>query len=103
MGIGRDPFRAVVLRQLERFEQENEGLIRECEQALAAYNTAPADEAEARYEGFLDLAETGRDELAALRDTYRRTLEPEVAEAYDASFNRLVRKRLPRFALEIEL
>ena len=103
MRIGRDRFRDVVLRQLELFEQENTALIRDCEQALATYNAAPADEAEARYERFLDLAETARDELAALRDAYRRTLEPEVAEEYEASFNRLVRKRLPRFALEIEL
>ena len=103
MRIGRDRFRDVVLRQLELFEEENAALIRDCEQALAAYNVAPADEAEARYERFVDLAETGRDELAALRDAYRRTLDPEIAEEYEASFNRLVRKRLRRFALEIEL
>jgi hypothetical protein len=103
MRIGRDPFRRVVLRQLEIFEQENAALVRECGEALAAYNAAPADEAEARYERFLDLAETGRDELAALRDAYRRSLDPEVAEEYEVSFSRHVRKRLPRFALEIEL
>jgi hypothetical protein len=99
----RDRFRELVGRQLALFEEEHAELIRECEDALAAYNAAPADEAEERYERFFDLSETGRDELAALRDAYRRTLDPDLADEYDATFNRLVRKRLPRFGLEIDL
>lgn len=98
----RHRFEDLVERQLGLFLDENAGLVRAAEEALAAYNRAPADEAEERYEKFLDLAETGRDALAEIRDTYRRTLDPEETEAYEAEFNRLVCKRLPRFALEIE-
>ena len=41
------------------------------EAALAAYNRAPRDEAEERYGDFLDLVETGTDELIELRERYR--------------------------------
>ena len=98
----RSRFGDLVERQLELFLRDSAGLVREVEEALAAYNRAPADEAEERYEKFLDLVETGRDELAELRDTYARTLESEEAEEYAEEFDRLVRKRLPRFGLEIE-
>ena len=98
----RHRFDDLLERQLELFLRESAGLVREVEDALAAYNRAPADEAEERYEKFLDLVETGRDELALLRDTYARTLDPEEAEEYGEEFDRLVRKRLPRFGLEIE-
>ena len=103
MRFGRGSrFEDLVERQLELFLRESAGLVREVEEALAAYNRASADEAEERYEKFLDLVETGRDELALLRDTYARTLDPEESEEYEEEFNRLVRKRLPRFGLEIE-
>ena len=98
----RHRFEDLVERQLELFLRESAALVRDAEEALSAYNRAPADEAEERYEKFLDLVETGRDELALLRDTYARTLDPEESEEYEEEFNRLVRKRLPRFGLEIE-
>ena len=91
------------MRQLALFEEENAALVRDAEVALTAYNRAPADEAEARYEQFLDLVEIGRDELAALRNSYAQTLGAEAVEKYEEAFNRLVRKRLPRFGLEIDL
>ncbi len=102
MLFGRRRFEDLVERQLRLFLQENADLLREVEEALSAYNRAPADEAEERYEKFLDLVEAGRDELAELRDTYARTLDSEQAEEYEEEFNRLVRKRLPRFGLEID-
>ena len=98
----RRRFQDLVERQLDLFRRENAGLVREVEAALAAYNRAPADEAEERYERFLDLMDTGRDALAEIRDTYARTLDPEEAEAYADEFNRLVQKRLRRFGLEID-
>jgi len=99
----RTRFQDLVERQLALFEQENAALVHDVEAALSAYNRAPAGEAEGRYETFLDLLDTGRDELATLRDTYARTLEPDNAREYEEAFNRLVRKRLPRFGLEIDL
>jgi hypothetical protein len=92
----------LVERQLGLFAGEHAGLLGDVEAALRAYNDAPRDEAEERYGDFLDLVETGTDELIALRDTYGATLDDEVAGEYRSVFNDLVRKRLPRFGLELD-
>jgi hypothetical protein len=98
----REPFGDVIRRQLELFQREEAELIRDTEEAERAYNRAPRDEAEAHYEKYADLVETGTEALADLRDTYMRTLDDEdTAETYEAAFNRAVKKRLRRFALEI--
>jgi hypothetical protein len=98
----RRRFADVVSRQLDLFEREHAGLISDCEAAERAYNRADRDEAEERYGDYVDLVETGTELLADLRDGYATTLETDTAEEYEATFNRAVLKRLPRFALEIE-
>jgi nitrate reductase assembly molybdenum cofactor insertion protein NarJ len=95
-------FSDVIARQLDLFETEQRAVIEDCETALQKYNAADRDEAEARYEEYLDLVETATDELAALRDNFAAAMDEEAAEEYEAAFNRAVAKRLPRFALEIE-
>jgi hypothetical protein len=92
----------LIERQLDMFQSEHAGLIRDTEAALQAYNSAPRQEAEERYGDFLDLVETGTEELTDMRDAYAETLEPESAEEYTELFNRLVRKQLPRFGLELD-
>lgn len=98
----RGRFVDLVERQLGLFVSENAGLIADAEVALGAYNRAPRDEAEERYGDYLDLVETATDELVALRDSYARTLVEDAAEEYVEAFNRLVRKKLPRFGLELD-
>ena len=98
----RRRFADVVSRQLDLFEREHAGLIRDCDLAERAYDRAQRDEAEERYGDYVDLVETGTDLLAALRDNYASSLDEEPAAEYEAVFNRAVLKRLPRFALEIE-
>lgn len=95
-------FSDVIARQLDLFERDQRAVIEDAETALQKYNQAERDEAEARYEEFLDLVETGTEELAALRDNFAAAMDGESAEEYEAEFNRAVAKRLPRFALEIE-
>jgi hypothetical protein len=97
----REPFGDVIRRQLELFQREEAELIRDTDEAERAYNRAARDEAEAHYEKYADLVETGTEALADLRDAYMTTLDDDNAEAYEAAFNRAVRKRLPRFGLEI--
>ena len=97
----RGRFTDVIERQLELFLGEHAGLIHDTEAALRAYNDADREQAEERYGDFLDLVETGTDELTAMRDAYARTLDEDSAEEYRELFNRLVRKRLPRFGLEV--
>ena len=95
-------FSDVIKRQLELFEVDQRAVIEDVETAMQKYNQAGRDEAEARYEEYLDLVETGTEELAALRDNFAAAMDEEAAEEYEAEFNRAVARRLPRFALEIE-
>ncbi len=95
-------FSDVISRQLDLFEVDQRALIEDAETALQKYNAADRDEAEARYEEYLDLVETGTEELAALRDNFASVMDEEAAEDYEAEFNRAAARRFPRFALEIE-
>ena len=95
-------FVELVERQLELFATEHAALIRDCEAALDAYNGAPRDEAEERYGDYVDLVDAARDALLVYRDGYARTLDGDAAEDYEEAFNRLVRRRLPRFGLELD-
>jgi hypothetical protein len=98
----RRRFADVIATQLDLFVQEHADVLRECEEAERAYNTAPRDEAEERYGDYVDVVETGTELLADLRDHFATTLDEETSEAYEDEFNRAVLRRLPRFALEIE-
>jgi hypothetical protein len=96
------PFVDLVQRQLDLFATENSGLLSDVEAALGAYDRAGREEAEERYGDFLDLVETGTDELIELRENYAVSLDPETADEYRAVFNDIVRRRLPRFGLEVD-
>jgi hypothetical protein len=98
----RGRFVDLVERQIALFTAENAGLIRDTEAALDTYNRAPRDEAEERYGDYLDLVETGTDELVELRDNFASTLDEDSYEEYHDVFNRVVRKRLPRFGLQLD-
>jgi hypothetical protein len=98
----RGRFVDLVERQLELFESDHADLLRDCEQALAAYHAAPRDEAEERYGDYLDRVETAQDALVEYRDTFARTLDPEAAEGYEDVFNARAQKRLPGLALGLD-
>jgi hypothetical protein len=100
--LRRGRFGDVISRQLDLFEREEAGLVRQCEEAEAEYDRADREEAEERYGDYQDLVETGTELLADLRDNFASTLGDAEAEQYETEFNRAVAKRLPRFALEIE-
>ena len=102
MPFRRGRFVDLVARQIELFERERAGLIRDADAALRAYDTAERDEAEERYGDYLDLVETGQDELVDIREAYAATLDDDAAEEYREIFNRLARKRVPRFSLELD-
>jgi hypothetical protein len=99
----RGRFGDAIARQLELFRREHGDVIDACEEALRAYDTASRDEAEERYGAYVDLVEEGTELLADIRDSFKRTLDEDTAEAYEAAFNAAVKKRLPRFGLEIDL
>jgi hypothetical protein len=100
--LRRQRFADAISRQLDLFERDYAELIRECDEAEAAYDRAERDEAEERFGEYQDLVETGTEILAELRDNFAATLEDNAAEEYETEFNRTVHRRLPRFGLEIE-
>ena len=102
MSLRRTRFFDLVERQLEIFRAERAGLIHDAESALRGYTDAGRDEAEERYGDYLDLVETGQDELIEIRESYAETLDVRTAEEYRDVFNERVRKRLPGFGLELE-
>src|SRR5689334_13957371 len=64
--LRRGRFGDVISRQLDLFEREQAGLMRQCEEAEAAYDRAERDEAEERFGDYQDLVETGTELLADL-------------------------------------
>lgn len=103
MRLGRrHPFVDLVERQLRLFEEENAGLLAECETAVRSYDAADGDEAEERYGEFVDLVDTARDELEQLRDAYALTLDEPAAAEYLELFGQIARKRFPAIAMELD-
>jgi hypothetical protein len=96
----RRRFADLVDRQLDLFAEEHGGLLGDTEAALQAYDRADRDEAEERYGDFVDLADTGRDLLVEIRETYASTLDDDLADEYREVFDRRVRKRFPRFGVD---
>jgi hypothetical protein len=99
----RSRFAEVIDRQLDIFERDQRFVIEEVNERLEAYNNADRDEAEELYGDYIDAVETGTEILADMRDDYARTLDEGIDARYEREFNRAVAKRLPPFALEIEL
>jgi hypothetical protein len=101
MMLRRRPFADVIKRQLDLFERDHAGLLRDCAAAEEAYDRADRDEAEERYGDYLDLVETAAELLAELRDGFAQTLDEDAAAEYEVAFNRAVAKTYPRFAVAI--
>jgi cell division septum initiation protein DivIVA len=95
-------FAELINRQLELFEQEDADFLARVEEAERAYDRADREEAEEVYGRFQELVEFGTETLAEMRDGYAATLDADAAEEYVDAFNDAVRRRLPRFALEID-
>ena len=98
----RKRFSDVVRRQLDLFEREHGGLIRECDVAERAYDAAAREEAEELYGDYLDLVATAAELLVEIRDTYGSTLDERNLLRYEREFNRAAAKRFPRLAIELE-
>lgn len=95
-------FAELINRQLDLFQHEDAEFLARVEEAERAYDRAGRDEAEEVYGRFQELVEFGTETLAEMRDGYAATLDADAAEEYVDAFNDAVRRRLPRFALEID-
>jgi hypothetical protein len=100
----RARFRDLISRQLDVFaEDESEGLLTEVREAKQNYDRADREEAEEAYGDYVDVVEAATEALADMRDRFKQTLDEDAGEAYEAEFNRAVKKRWPPFGLEIDL
>jgi hypothetical protein len=100
----RKRFAGVIARQLDVFaEDEADDLLAEVREMKQKYDAADRDEAEETYGDYVDVVEAATEALADMRDRFKRTLDDETAEMYEAEFNDAVKKRWPPFGLEIEL
>ena len=98
----RRRFEEAIARQIDLFESEHAGLLRDLRDAERTYDRAERGEAEERYGDYLDLVATAAELLAEVRDGFASTLDGEAAGEYEHAFNRAVVKRFPRLAVEIE-
>ena len=95
-------FAELIERQLDLFEQEDADFLARVDEAEREYDRADREEAEEVYGRFQELVEHGTEALAEMRDAYAATLDPDSALDYVAEFNAGIRRRLPRFGLEID-
>jgi hypothetical protein len=95
-------FAELIDRQLRLFQQEDAEFLARVDEAERAYDRADREEAEEVFGRFQELVEFGTETLAEMRYSYAATLDEDAAEEYVAAFNEAVRRRLPRFALEID-
>jgi hypothetical protein len=95
-------FAELIERQLDLFEREDADFLARVDEAERAYDRADREDAEEVFGRFQELVEFGTETLAEMRDAYASTLDEDAVADYLAAFNAAVRRRLPRFALEID-
>ena len=103
MRLGRRRFAELIERQLDVFATDAVDVFEEVRHRKELYDTGDRDDAEELYGDYIDAVETGTEELADMRDRFKRTLDDDAAEEYEREFNRAVKKRWPHFGLEIDL
>jgi hypothetical protein len=91
-------FSKLIDRQLDLFAEDNAGLLERIAEAREAYERAPREDAEDRFGDYQAWAADGTDALTQVRDGYASTLDDDAAAAYEAAFNRAVRRRFGELA-----
>ena len=99
----RRRFADLIRRQLDVFAEDGGEVFEEIRRRKELYDRADRNEAEELYGDYIDAVETGTEELADMRDRFKRTLDEDAAEEYELEFNRAVKKRWPVFGIEIDL
>jgi hypothetical protein len=95
-------FAELIERQLDLFEREDAEFLARVDEAELDYDRADREDAEEVFGHFQELVEHGTEALAEMRDAYAATLDPDAVDEYVDDFNAAVRRRLPRFGLEID-
>ena len=93
----RSRFQELVERQLELFATDEVGLLREADEAEAAWNRVGRDESEEAFGDYQLVVDAIADRLLDIRETYRRTLPSEVESEYAAAFTKAATRRFRRY------
>jgi hypothetical protein len=96
--LGRGRFDDLIRRQLDLFETDEEPLLREAEEADAAWTNAAREEAEELYGDYQLVVDEIAARLLDVRETYAASLDEETADRYRPAFNRAALKRLRPYA-----
>ncbi len=91
-------FRDLVERQLDLFAADEAELLDEAAEAEAAWNTAPAEDAEEAYGDYQLVVDAVADRLLDIRESYAASLGVEAAAEYAAEFTRAATRRYRRYA-----
>ena len=97
MILRRGRFHELVERQLDLFEEETD-LLREADEADAAWTSASAEDSEELYGDFQLVVDAIGGQLHDLRETYAASLDDDTADEYRSAFDRATRKRFGRYA-----
>jgi hypothetical protein len=100
--LRRGRFRELVETQLDLFATDEAELLREAEEADAAWTNAGRDETEELYGDYQLVVDAIGERLYDIRETYAGTLDEEAAEEYRGAFDAAARKRFRRFAAFLE-
>ncbi len=100
--LRRGRFRDVVDRQLDLFATDEAELLREAEEADAAWTKADADETEELYGDYQLVVDAIGERLYDIRESYAGTLDEYAAEEYRGAFDAAARKRFKRLTAFLE-
>jgi hypothetical protein len=101
--LGRGRFDDLLRRQLDLFEADEEPLLREADEADAAWTNAAREETEELYGDYQLVVDELASRLLDVRETYAASLDERTADRYRAAFNRAALRRLrPYTALLVE-
>jgi hypothetical protein len=94
----RGPLHDLVERQLALFAGDEADLLREADEAEAAWNAAGRDTAEEAYGDYQLVVDAIADRLLDLRETYAATLDGGTADEYRRAFASAAARRFRRYA-----
>ena len=91
-------FSELVERQLDLFAADDADLLAEASEAEAAWNAAPAEDAEEAYGDYQLVVDAIADRLLEIREAYAATLDEVTSDEYRRAFAAGAAHRFRRYA-----
>jgi hypothetical protein len=100
--LRRAQFHDLIERQLDLFAADEAPLLREADEADAAWTNASAEESEELYGDYQLVVDSLGERLYDLREAYAETLDEPTSDEYRLAFNRAAHRRFRRLAAFLE-